>query len=135
MLQSSDSDLYIADGIHRHSWVFAEGNNNNYSTIIVNRTNRELRKRNSAIVNCIKKTEKNNACDFAFILIHPEFERFSKVIDMLYYDAAYVNNFELKSLTCGHLPISAKIVFISIGFCLSGAEITNEPFACERIIA
>lgn len=96
VLQSSDSDLYIADGIHRHSWVFAEGNNNNYSTIIVNRTNRELRKRNSAIVNCIKKTEKNNACDFAFILIHPEFERFSKVIDMLYYDAAYVNNFELK---------------------------------------
>ena len=92
MLQSSDNDLYIADGKHRHSWLFAEGNNNNYSTIIVNRTNSELRRRNSKIVNCIKKTEEYNACDFAFILVYPDFEKISKLIEMLYNDSAYIDN-------------------------------------------
>lgn len=96
MLQSSDNDLYIADGKYRHSWLFAEGNNNNYSTIIVNRTNSELRKRNSKIANCIKKTEEYNACDFAFILVYPDFEKISKLIEMLYNDSAYIDNFETK---------------------------------------
>lgn len=96
MLQSSNNDLYIADGKHRHSWLFAEGNNNNYSTIILTRTNSELRRRNSKIVNCIKKTEEYNACNFAFILVHPDFEKISKVIEMLYNDSAYIENFESK---------------------------------------
>ena len=96
MLQSSDNDLYIADGKHRHSWLFAEGNNNNYSTIIVNRTNSELRRRNSKIANCIKKTEEYNASDFAFILVYPDFEKISKLIEMLYNDSAYIDNFETK---------------------------------------
>lgn len=96
MLHSSDNDLYIADGKYRHSWLFAEGNNNNYSTIIVNRTNSELRRRNSKITNCIKKTEEYNASDFAFILVYPDFEKISKLIEMLYNDSAYIDNFETK---------------------------------------
>lgn len=96
MLQSSYDELYIADGKHRHSWIFAEGNNNNYSTLIVNRTAKELRKRNSSIVNCIKKTEENNAGDFAFILIYPDFNKVLKVIEKLYNDSAYIDNFESK---------------------------------------
>ena len=96
MLQSSYNDLYIADGRHRHSWLFAEGNNNNYSTIIVNKTNSELRRRNSKITNCIKKTEEYNASDFAFILVYPDFEKISKLIEMLYNDSAYIDNFETK---------------------------------------
>ena len=96
ILQSSDNDIYIADGKHRHSWLFAEGNNKNYSTIIVNRTNSELRRRNSKIANCIKKTEEYNACDFAFILVYPDFEKISKLIEMLYNDSAYIDNFETK---------------------------------------
>lgn len=96
ILQSSDNDIYIADGKHRHSWLFAEGNNKNYSTIIVNRTNSELRRRNSKIANCIKKTEEYNASDFAFILVYPDFEKISKLIEMLYNDSAYIDNFETK---------------------------------------
>ena len=96
MLQSSDNDIYIADGKHRHSWLFAEGNNNNYSTVIVNRTNSEMRRRNSKIANSIKKTEEYNASDFAFILVYPDFEKISKLIEMLYNDSAYIDNFETK---------------------------------------